>query len=61
MEESQNPTDDKIAIPCPECDNIIEVESESMIGDIVECSACGVENEVISLNPFRLAPLEEEK
>ena len=46
---------------CPECDNQIKTSKEIKKGIIVECSACGVESEFISISPVKLAPLEEEK
>lgn len=46
---------------CPECDALIEEEVED-IGDIITCPECGVDLEVISLDPveFDLAPAEDE-
>ena len=46
---------------CPECENQIKTEKEVKIGTIVECSACGTESEFLSVDPPKLAPLEEEK
>lgn len=48
-------------LTCPECNNTIASESELKIGKIIECPACITECEVISVNPLKLAPLEEEK
>ena len=47
---------------CPECEAVIEEEFEE-IGELVTCPECGVELEVVSLDPleFDLAPLEEEE
>jgi alpha-aminoadipate/glutamate carrier protein LysW len=46
---------------CPECDAIIDEEFEE-IGEVVTCPECGVDLEVISLDPveFDLAPLDDE-
>jgi len=46
---------------CPECSCIIEIEKPE-VGDIVECSECGIELEIISLDPLvlQIAPEEEE-
>jgi alpha-aminoadipate carrier protein LysW len=46
---------------CPECDAEIVLE-DVMEGEIVVCSDCGVDLEVVSLNPLtlNLAPMEEE-
>jgi len=46
---------------CPECD--AELSLDGVIeGEIVVCSDCGVDLEVISVNPLtlELAPMEEE-
>ncbi len=47
--------------PCPECDTPIPLPSELKTGKIIECPACAVECEIISADPLKLAPLEEEK
>ncbi len=46
---------------CPECDNAITIE-KPLRGEIVVCSDCGTELEVVSEDPFLLdlAPQEEE-
>jgi alpha-aminoadipate/glutamate carrier protein LysW len=46
---------------CPECDAELEL-NDVMEGEIVVCSDCGVDLEVVSLNPLtlELAPMEEE-
>lgn len=46
---------------CPECDNTITLE-KPLRGEIVVCSDCGTELEVVSENPLALdlAPQEEE-
>ena len=46
---------------CPECDNTITIE-KPLRGEIVVCSDCGSELEVVSESPltFDLAPQEEE-
>lgn len=46
---------------CPECDTPLMLPENVQVGKIVECPACGTQSEVISLNPLKLAPLEEEK
>ncbi len=57
MDNTQNQT----VLICPECDSPLIIPENIVIGKIIECSACGSENEVISDNPIKLAPLEEEK
>jgi alpha-aminoadipate/glutamate carrier protein LysW len=46
---------------CPECDAPIDEEFEDL-GEIVTCPECGVDLEVISLDPveFDLAPTDDE-
>ena len=54
-------TDAPNPLKCPECDNLLKTEKELKKGLLIECSACGTENEIISLDPLLLSPLEEEK
>jgi alpha-aminoadipate/glutamate carrier protein LysW len=46
---------------CPECEAVIDEEFED-IGEIIPCPECGVELEVISIDPieFDLAPIDED-
>ncbi|MBN2339523.1 MAG: hypothetical protein JXP48_13405 [Acidobacteria bacterium] len=47
---------------CPECDAVIEEDIEE-VGEIITCPECGVELEVISLDPleFDLAPVDDDE
>jgi len=47
---------------CPECEAVIDEEFEE-VGEIFTCPECGVELEVISLDPleFDLAPVDDEE
>jgi len=47
---------------CPECAADVSLPDDAMEGEIVQCAECGVELEVISLDPptLDLAPEEEE-
>jgi alpha-aminoadipate/glutamate carrier protein LysW len=47
---------------CPECEAIIDEEFED-IGEIISCPECGVELEVISIDPieFDLAPIDDDE
>lgn len=49
-------------INCTECDASINVDAGTMEGEIIPCPDCGVELEVISLEPLTvdLAPEVEE-
>ena len=46
---------------CPECDAVIDL-STAVLNEIVVCSDCGVDLEVVSLNPptLEMAPMEAE-
>jgi len=47
---------------CPECEAEITLDADTEIGEIIVCPDCGVDLEVLSLNPAQvdLAPMEEE-
>ena len=47
---------------CPECEAVIDEEFED-IGEILSCPECGVELEVISIDPieFDLAPIDDDE
>lgn len=46
---------------CPECDAAIDLDG-MMLNEIVVCSDCGADLEVVSLDPptLELAPMEKE-
>lgn len=56
-----NNIQNKQPITCPECDTPLLLPEIISTGKIVECPACGTENEIITTDPLQLAPLEEEK
>jgi alpha-aminoadipate/glutamate carrier protein LysW len=47
---------------CPECETEITLEEGTIIGEIIVCPDCGLDLEIISLDPIELdlAPMEEE-
>ena len=47
---------------CPECGGRLELSAEVMAHEIIDCTACGAELEVMSVEPIMvaLAPDEEE-
>lgn len=47
---------------CPICGAEVTLDSHTVKGELIECSDCGIELEVISVKPFKVdeAPLEEE-
>jgi alpha-aminoadipate carrier protein LysW len=64
IQSFQNPAlllSEVIVSYCPECEAVIEEEFEDL-GELVTCPECGVELEVISLDPveFDLAPEQDE-
>ncbi len=49
-------------VTCPECMAEFDLEDDTMAGEIIVCPECGVELEVVSLDPpqVELAPEIEE-
>ncbi len=47
---------------CPECDADVEMPADAMENELLACPDCGVELEIMSLNPIELelAPEVEE-
>jgi alpha-aminoadipate carrier protein LysW len=45
---------------CPECDADVHVDMDTDKGDTVSCEECGVELEVVGLDPVELDIVEEE-
>ncbi len=39
-------------VNCPICDAEVEVSAETIVGEILECSDCGSELEIISIDPI---------
>lgn len=50
------------SVTCPECEAEVMLDAGTETGEIVVCPDCGVDLEVVSVNPARvdLAPMEEE-
>jgi alpha-aminoadipate carrier protein LysW len=48
-------------ITCPKCAAPIPLANETVQGEIVECPNCGMETEVIWLEPLRLELAMEEE
>jgi alpha-aminoadipate carrier protein LysW len=44
---------------CPECDNPIDIDDEVDEGETVQCDECGVELEIVSIDPVQLAAVDE--
>jgi alpha-aminoadipate carrier protein LysW len=48
-----------MAVVCPECDNPITVDADEVEeGEVVVCDECGMELEVVSVDPLELAPVD---
>ncbi|HWB32708.1 MAG TPA: hypothetical protein VG714_06020 [Acidobacteriaceae bacterium] len=49
-----------MAVVCPECDNPITIDSDEVEeGETVQCEECGLELEVVTVDPLELAPVDE--
>ena len=48
-----------MAVVCPECDTPILVDPDEVEeGETVQCDECGMELEVVSIDPLELAPID---
>ncbi len=46
---------------CPECESEIDVEEDELDeGEVVSCSDCGTDFEVVGVEPLELAPVADE-
>jgi alpha-aminoadipate carrier protein LysW len=43
------------SVQCPECAGTVEVADDAVMAEILVCADCGVELEVMSLAPLRIA------
>ncbi|MBV9075308.1 MAG: hypothetical protein JOZ10_16910 [Acidobacteria bacterium] len=47
---------------CPECDTDLDIDEEEVEeGDVVSCSECGTDFEVVTTNPLELNKVSEEE
>lgn len=49
---------------CAECKNEASIDTENGVGDVVECTFCGIEYEILSHDDdgnYELSIIEEEK
>ena len=44
---------------CPECGAEIQINENTLEGEIIVCADCGVELEVVSLEPLTIEPAPE--
>jgi len=48
-----------MAVVCPECDTPIVIDPDEVEeGETVQCDECGMELEVVSIDPLELAPVD---
>ncbi len=47
---------------CPVCDAEVEIASDAVVGELLSCEDCGMELEILKLEPVELAeaPTAEE-
>ncbi len=47
---------------CPECESDLDIEEEELDeGEVVSCTECGTEFEVVGVEPLELARISEEE
>ena len=47
---------------CPECEADLDIEPDDVDeGDIVSCTECGTDFEVVGTNPLELSPIEDDE
>jgi alpha-aminoadipate carrier protein LysW len=48
-----------MAVVCPECDNPIDIDVDEVEeGETLQCDECGLDLEVVSVDPLELAPVD---
>jgi alpha-aminoadipate carrier protein LysW len=48
-----------MAVVCPECDTPITLDPDEVEeGETVQCEECGLELEVVTVDPLELAPVD---
>lgn len=48
-----------MAVVCPECDNPIVVDADEVEeGETLQCDECGLDLEIVSVDPLELAPVD---
>lgn len=50
------------AVPCPVCDAALALPTDAVVAELVRCRECGIDLEIVTLDPPSLAeaPTEEE-
>ena len=51
---------EEAAMPsCPECENVLDIELDEVEeGDVVACDECGIEYEVVGVEPLELVRVD---
>ncbi|OIP24259.1 hypothetical protein AUK11_03640 [bacterium CG2_30_37_16] len=52
---------DLMELKCPDCGETIILDKSFESGELVICENCGLEMEIIEVDPLEVRPLEEEK
>jgi len=48
-------------VACPECETDLDIDPEELDeGEIVSCPECGTDFEVVTTDPFELAPVSDD-
>jgi alpha-aminoadipate/glutamate carrier protein LysW len=51
----------EMAVVCPECDNPLIIDADEVEeGETVQCDECGIDLEVVSVDPLELAAIDDE-
>lgn len=51
----------KLMVTCPCCDEEFEIDDDIEVGEVVRCTTCDNELEVLSLDPIALVEWDEEE
>ena len=54
-----NPKESIIMAECPICRGEVEIEEDTLLGELVECPDCGTELEVTGVDPFTVDEASE--
>lgn len=50
-----------MAVVCPECDTPLTIDPDEVEdGEVIQCSECGTDLEIISADPLEIAPVDNE-
>lgn len=49
-----------VRVTCPECDAEVDLPDDAEVNDMVSCEECGLDLEIINMNPPEVEIAEEE-